>query len=70
LQDQKSLKIFGKVLALDIGFGHFTAELILELLRRGLHKVGGWSVEWTGESAVESELHAADGIDHHTGGVG
>jgi len=57
-------------LALDVGFGHFTADLILVLSRRGLHEVGGRGIQWTGDTAVAGKLHTAHGVNDHACAVG
>jgi len=56
--------------AADEGFSHFAGDVVLELLGRGLHEIGGGSIEGAADAAVEGQLDTAHRVDNHTGGIG
>ena len=56
--------------ALDEGFCHLQANIVFELFGRRLEEVRGGPNYGTAQLAVEGDLGAAHGIDHHAGGVG
>jgi hypothetical protein len=50
---------------------HFlAADVVAELLGWRLEKIRGWTNDGPAQFAVKRDLGAADGIDHHTRGVG
>lgn len=54
----------------DECLGHFTANIIFELLWRSLHEIGRGCDKRTADPAVQCQFHAANRINHHTGGIG
>src|SRR6476620_5167794 len=56
--------------AADEGLDLFTGEVVVELLRRGLHEVARRGDQRAADAAVQADLGGADGVDDHAGGVG
>src|SRR5919201_381686 len=55
--------------ALDVLLDSFARAIVGDLTRRRLHEVRRRSDDRAAETAIESELAAAYGVDHHAGAV-
>src|SRR5258707_12833230 len=56
-------------LAFDIGFHHVAAEAVAELFGRRLEEIRGWANDRSTEAAIQGDLGAANGVDHHAGRI-
>ena len=54
----------------DEGFHFFAADIVAELFGRCLEEIGGGTNDGTAQFAVQRDLGAADGVDHHARRVG